>query len=148
MKLLALAIAPALILLAACGGNSDPTAVETVTVEAQTPAIDWDYIRTQYAKTLSQTECVAGGGLTTGVCNQMRNADLRYLRIDVEKLPPSRDRTKMIASLDDWNEKYSEYDVKMCLGSRNTGQFDCSFDETLLNMNMITIEAIAKNATG
>ncbi|WP_455900756.1 hypothetical protein [Rhodococcus gordoniae] len=147
VKLRTLAFAPVLLLLAACGSEEQSTAVETVTVtEEASSGIDWNYIRSEYADTLTY-ECPMDAGAYTGACNGLRNAKLDTLRADVEQLPPSRSKTSMLESLADWDEEFDEYQDNMCLGTLNTGQLDCTLNEASFNMTMLAIEAIAENAT-
>ncbi|UVT27775.1 hypothetical protein NXT08_24670 (plasmid) [Rhodococcus pyridinivorans] len=114
--------------------------------EEASSGIDWDYIRSEYADTLTYT-CPEDAGSYTGACNGIRNAKLGVFRADVEQLPPSQSRTSMLQTLDDWDQEYEEYQDNMCLGTLNTGQLDCILSETSFNMTMLTVEAIAENAT-
>lgn len=149
MKLRCLAFAPVLLLLAACGSEETSSAAETVTVTVTAEAssgIDWDYIRSEYADTLTY-ECPEDAGSYTGACNGIRNAKLGTLRADIEQLPPSKSRTSMLQTLNDWDEEYEEYQDNWCLGTGNTGQLDCVLSETIFNLTMGTVEAIAEKAT-
>lgn len=146
MRLRALALAPALVLLAACGGGGD-------TAESGSPAgagseVDWNYIRAQHSDTLANISCLSDATSSAVDCNRERSESLASLRADVERLPDGASKSDMLGSIDHWDEKYAEYTGKECVGTVDTTLLPCALDESLLNVNMLSIASAAKNSAG
>ena len=135
-----------LLLTAGCGsdgGDDKPDAAPaaTATQAAASQEIDWWYIKNEYATLLANTDC--GKGQSAGVCNGLRNADMKSLQVDAKELPPSKDKTTFVRTIDDWLATYEEYSDAMCLGSLNTGQFDCVIHEVPMNTSIVLLQTLA-----
>lgn len=137
-----------LFLLTACGGGT-PASVENLASGAAPSAApaSWDDIRTEHIDALASSDCVSGTGAAAGACNQIRHDSIGALRLDVERLPAGRSKTEMIDALDSWNGKFAGYTESNCAGAGNTGQLECARDESLLNMSIMNIAALARKAT-
>lgn len=148
MKLRTLALGAGLFLLTACGGG-EPAHVENLAAGAAPSAapIQWNDIRSEYIDALDDTDCPSGTGAQAGACNQARHDDIGALRIDADRLPTGQAKTDLIASLDNWNEKFAKYEGKNCTGTLNTGQLECVLDESILNMTIMNIVAVANGTT-
>ncbi len=138
MRLRVLALAPALVLLAACGGGTGDTA-------GAGAQVDWNFIRSQHATTLATTSCLSDATTSAVDCNLARHDGLVALRSDVERLPESASKRNMLGSIDRWEEKYTVYTGDDCAGPSGTRGVTCALDESLLNMTMVNIESVAKS---
>lgn len=150
-RLIAALVVPVALFLSACSSSdTGETADDSTSVAESTSAAvsgaTWEYIRTEYAQILSQSDC--GEGPQQGVCNQLRNSDLKSLRIDAAELPMSKTRTDFISTIDGWDEQYAKYDDALCLGSLNTpDNVKCSVSGHILDLKIMTLDALAKGAT-
>jgi len=139
MRLRVLALAPALVLLAACEGGDGGTA-------GARSQVDWNYLRSHHANTLANTSCLSDATTSAVDCNRERHEGLTALRTDAERLPESASRRDMLGSIDRWQEKYAGYTGDDCVGPSGTQGVTCALDESLLNMTMVNIESIAKKS--
>lgn len=138
MRFRVLALAPALVLLAACGGGTGDAA-------GAGSQVDWDFIRSQHATTLATTSCLSDANTSAVDCNLARHDGLAALRTDAERLPESTSKHDILDSIDRWEEKYAAYTGDDCAGPSGTRGVTCALDESLLNMTMVNIESIARN---
>lgn len=128
--------------LAACGSEgtaSEPVEVAATSVAATETGVTWKYLQTEYAGLLNSANCDTKSSLVA-TCQGLRTAQVESFQRDATELAPSKARSDLLGTIEDYLSDDKEFDSAMCLAK--AGDVSCTITMTTMNISSDLMKTI------